>query len=205
VAGLPSLLLDVFPHTSELGEHESHLYSLFAFVLLHDDFTLEAEQARRALTVGSSKGRTQVAWYWWQQTNSATDYGATLFRERLKYLLTAVWPLDLELKEEGSSENLVRLASCCGTEFPNAVATIIPRLTKMKKPEMIIWSLKEKDLAHKYPVAMLALLDSFIADEIESWAWKDLNALLTKISAAEPSLNGDPSFMRLHALVQRFE
>jgi hypothetical protein len=204
-AVLRPLFLDVFPHSQKLGQHEGDLYSLLAFILLRENFPLGPEEARRALTVGSSKGRSRVAWYWWRQADSATEYGATLFRERLKYLLTDVWPLEQELKEEGSSENLARLALCCGMEFETAVPTITPLLAKLPSVGRFIWSLARKDHADRYPSATLALMDSLIGAEIDASGWRDLRELLTRISTAQPGLVGDPRFARLTALVQRFE
>ncbi len=199
------LLLTVFPHSGELGDYERQLYSFFAFLLLHPDLKLESAEARDALTVGSSNGRTQVAWYWWRQADSATDYGAKLYRERLKYLLTDVWPLEQELREESASANLAMLAMCCGTEFPDAVATILPRLSKVNRAHNVIWLLKEKDLAEMYPDATLALVDAVVGDELEAWGWPDLRALLRRISAVSAALTDDPRFVRLDALVRQFE
>ena len=88
------LLVKVFPQSSELGEAETQFYSFFAFLLLLSEFELEPSEARGALTSGSPKGRSQVAWYWCRQADSGTDYGANLYRERLKYLLSEVWPVE---------------------------------------------------------------------------------------------------------------
>jgi hypothetical protein len=199
------LLFTVFPHSVDLGDYERQLYSFFAFLLLHSEFALESAEARHALTVGSFNGRTQVAWYWWRQADSATDHGAKLYRERLKYLLTDVWPLEQELREEGASGNLARLAMCSGTEFPDAVATILPLLSKGTRPHDVIWSLKEKDLAETYPDATLALVDAVVGDELEAWGWPYLRELLRRISAVSAGLMEDPRFVRLDALVREFE
>jgi hypothetical protein len=116
--------------------------------------------------------------------------------------------LEVDLKEEESSQYLACLASCCGTEFESAVETITPLLTKISKPHMILSSFEEKDHPDKYPGATLALIDSFIGDEIEPWGWRDLRQLLVRISAADPAppaLSEDPRFLRLDAVVRRFE
>ena len=199
------LFLKLFPHSSELGAVERPLYSLLAHLLLREEFQLDPSEAQYVLRAGTAEGRELVAWYWWRQADSATDYGATLFRDRLKHLLTSVWPKELELKEEGSSERLADLALCCGTEFEDAVATIIPLLTKITKSQMFLWSLKKKDYADKFPEATLSLIDSLIGDQTEPWGMQDLRTLLTRISTAEPSLTRDPRFIRLDALVRRFE
>jgi hypothetical protein len=198
------LLLKVFPHSAELGELENQLYLLFADVLLHEEFPLEPSEARHALTVGSAAGRAQVGWLWRRQAHSATDYGAALFRNRLKYLLTSVWPLELELRDERTSEWLADLALCCGTEFEDAVNTITPLLTKITTAHFL-WSLGQKDHADKYPRAVLALIDALIGEQIKLWGLKDLNRLLTRIAKAEPELANQPKYKRLDALLRSFD
>ncbi len=199
-----SVFLAAIHHSGKLDRYEDQFYSLLAYLLLHEEFTFEAEQARSALTAASPRGRSQVAWYWWHQTHSATDYGASLFRDRLKHLLTVVWPLELELREPDSSENLAQLALNCGTEFEDAVATITPLLVRTAHPDMIILSLTQKGHADTYPAATLALLDSSI-EQIEVWDWQSLKELLYRIGVAMPSLSTDPRFVRLSSLIQRFE
>jgi hypothetical protein len=198
------LFLKVFPHSAQLGELENQLYLLFGDVLLHEEFPLEPSDARHALTVGSAAGRAQVAWLWWRQADSATDYGATLFRDRLKHLLTSVWPLELELRDERTSEWLAGLALCCGTEFEDAVKTITPLLTKITTAHFL-WSLGQNDHADKYPRATLALIDALIGEQIKPWGLKDLNELLTRISKAGPELATHPTYKRLDALLRPFD
>jgi hypothetical protein len=139
------LLLKVFPHSAALGDYEDQFYSFFAFLLLHADYALDTRDARNALSVATPKGRAQVAWYWWRQADSATDYGATLYRERLKFLLTNVWPIERELRDEAASENLAKLATCCSSAFPDAVETILPLLSKLREPYAVVLTFKEGD------------------------------------------------------------
>lgn len=202
---LKPFFLGVFLHSVELGRYEDHLYGFFAFALLHEDLAIDPVEAQAALRVGAPQGRSHVAWYWWRQVDSATDYGATLFRERLKYLLTHVWPIDHELRAGDSSGNLARLAICCGSEFEDAVATIAPLLTKLEKPHEVIWVLKETDRIEVYPAATVILVDAVIGDQIERWAWPDLRSILDRLSKVRPDLDGDDRFVRLSAVLHQFE
>jgi hypothetical protein len=204
-AAMEPNFLATFPHSPELGQGETPFYALFAFLLLHEEFTIDAVDARGALTNGSPKGRSQVAWYWWRQAESASEYGATLFRERLNYLLTNVWPIEIGLREENSSCNLALLASSCGSAFPDAVATISPMLIKIEDSQMFLSFFKDKDHAEKYPEASLALVDSVVGQQISVWSWPDLRDVLNRISAAQPNLRNDPRFLRLDELVRQFE
>jgi len=70
------LFLKVVAHSGTLGDYEDHFYSLFAFLLMNAEFGLESAEGRRALAVGSAKGRAQVAWCWCRQADSNPDYGA---------------------------------------------------------------------------------------------------------------------------------
>jgi len=198
------LFLQLFPHSGDLGELENQLYRLFGHVLLREEFPLEPSEARRALTLGTAAGRAQVAWLWWRQADAAPDYGATLFHDRLKYLLTNVWPLELELRDETTSNRLADLALCCGTEFGDAVRTITPLLTKITTSHFL-WSLGQKDHADKYPRATLALIDALAGEQIKPWELKDLNGLLTRIAKAEPELASQPKYKRLDALLRQVD
>jgi hypothetical protein len=200
-----SRFLDTFPHSSELGKSETQFYSLFAYALLREEFTIDAADARRALERAPLKGRTHVAWYWWRQADSATDYGATLFRERLKYLLTDVWPMEVGLRGQDSSCDLALLASCCGTAFPDAVATISPLLMQVDDPQLFLSFFKDKDHADRYPEASLTLIDSIVGQKISVWSWPDLRGMLTRISTAQLNLRTDPRFLRLDAVVREHE
>jgi hypothetical protein len=202
---LHPLLLKVFPHSAEFGDYEQQLYSFFAFILLHAEFTIEALDARRALTVGSPAGRAQVAWYWWRQVDSADDYGARLYRDRLKYVLTEIWPLEQHLRDETSSEHLAELATCCSTEFSDAVGVIVRYLARIADPSSLLFSMREKQIVEQYPEATMTLLDAIIGDDIQPWAWPNLRELLRRIQSANRALEADPRFVRLYGLVRQFE
>jgi len=200
----PSFLA-TFPRSSELGHAETQFYALFAFLLLHEEFVIDAADGRRALANASPKGRSHVAWYWWRQTDSATDYGATIFRERLRYLLTDIWPIEVDLREQDSSLSLALLASCCGTAFPDAVETISPLLMRVDDPQMFISTFKDKGHAENYPEASLALIDAVVGQQISAWNWQDFAAILAQISIARPGLTTDARFLRLRELVRLHE
>jgi hypothetical protein len=201
---LRSAFLKMFPHSGDLGEAEDAFYSFFAWLLLHPEYELTGGQARQALTVAPAKGRAHVAWYWWRQTDSATDYGAKLYAQRLKYLLESVWPLEQELRNEETSTHLARLATCCSFNFPDAVATVAPLITVVRKPHDIIWSLKQKDVVDRFPKSTLDLLNTTVGDHIEVWDATDLREILRRIGISD-ELGDDPRFRRLDALVRRFE
>ncbi|MDQ2777319.1 MAG: hypothetical protein M3Y57_20735 [Acidobacteriota bacterium] len=202
---LRPLFLGVISHSAELGDAERQFYGLFAFVLLAADIPIDPVAARGALQRATSAGRSYVVEYWWQHAESATDYGATLYRERLEYLLTRIWPLEKELRQSGASIGLARLAMACGTAFPDAVKTIAPLLTKADELNDVLWTLKDKDHPERFPDATLTLLDAIMGDQIERWCWPDLRAILTRLTTVQPSLSADPRLARLDALLRTFE
>jgi hypothetical protein len=108
---------DVFPNSAALDQSEDDLYKLLGFALLNDDFKVSHAEARRALKSGTSKGRTAITAYWRQWVDSATEFGAIFFRDRLRPILADVWPADLRFREKHSSENLALLAIHCGSEI----------------------------------------------------------------------------------------
>lgn len=196
--------LQIFSHSPELGDFETQLSSFFAWLLLHPEYELTQREARDAFSGLSDKARERVAWYWWRQSDSATDYGAALYRERLKYLLTSVWPLDREFQSAASSENLARLAACCSSEFADAVETIAPLLLRLCDPHDVLWALKDKDVVDRFPDATLKLLDLLIGDELEPWSAPDLRHILDRILEAGVAAH-DSRILRLVQVVRRFE
>ncbi len=204
-SALRQLVLDAVPHAHELGRYEDYFYQFIASVLLHPGFEFEPYQARVALTAASPAGRAAVASHWMQHVNSATDHGATLFRERLRYLIESVWPIELALREAGSSAPLARLVIHCGDEFENAVATIAPRLAKLSEPGTLLYSLNESEHPDRYPRATLALLDAVIGDDVEVWSGQYVRNILTRIAGALPELAGDVGFVRLDTMMKAHE
>jgi hypothetical protein len=61
--------------------------------------------------------------------------------------------MEIGLKEPLSSSYLALLASCSGTAFPDAVATVSPLLMQIEDPRLFLNSFKRKDNAERYPEA----------------------------------------------------
>jgi hypothetical protein len=53
----------------------------------------------------------------------------------------------------------------------------------------------------------LTLVDAIVGQQISVWSWRDLRAVLNRISTsiAEPDLRDDPRFLRLDAVVRQYE
>jgi hypothetical protein len=200
------LFLGAFPRSDELGEFaEGQLYELLAWLLLRPEYELGAAEARQALSLGSPKGRARVAWFWWRQSDSATEYGANLFRERLKYLLESVWPLDRDLRDEESSALLAEIATCCSSSFPDAVATVIPLISPVRDAHDVIWALKNKDVVDRFPAETLALLSAILGESIQPWDAEFLRELLDRISRGDGRLANSPEFHRMNEMMRPFE
>jgi hypothetical protein len=119
------------PHAPKLGKSEKAFYQFFGFLLLHSEFVFDPDERQRWLREISADGRHEISWVWMQQTNNATDYGAKVYRERLRSLLHDLWPQENDLKDDSTSNNLGQLALGCSTEFPDAVKTVIPLISRV--------------------------------------------------------------------------
>jgi hypothetical protein len=187
-----------------LGQSEEQHYAVLAWVLLQEGYPLAPVDARRALTKGTLKGRARVAWYWTVQVDSDTEYGAALFRERLKVLLESVWPIEREFLDESISKSFAHLALCCGSEFPNAVDVLRGFLVKTEQLHDVLHYCKEKHVPETFPGATLKLLDALVGERL-FWSLPELRAILGQISSGDPQLVNDPMFIRLETLVRSSE
>jgi hypothetical protein len=198
------MFLKMFPISQQLGQSEEQLYAVLAWVLLQEGYPLAPVDARRALTKGTLKGRARVAWYWTVQVDSDTEYGAALFRERLKVLLESVWPIEREFLDESISKSFAHLALCCGSEFPNAVDVLRGFLVKTEQLHDVLHYCKEKHVPETFPGATLKLLDALVGERL-FWSLPELRAILGQISSGDPQLVNDPMFIRLETLVRSSE
>ena len=123
---LSPYFLKTFADSTTLGEYEAKFYQLFAIVLIRPEYELDKTVARNALRSASTKGRANVVEYLLRLTDSATDYGANLFRDCLKDLFEEIWPHENDFREPESSSFLAQLALNCGSNFHDAVAAFTP-------------------------------------------------------------------------------
>ncbi len=198
------LFLSMFDFSNRLAESEENLYALLAWILFQEGLPLDPAKAREALRKGTDKGRARFVGYWAAQVYSDTEYGANLYRERLSFLISSVWPIDREFQVQATSNSFANLALRCGSEFTNAVESVRPFLIRTERPDSIVYHCRKDKLAARFPSATLGLVDALVGDDVR-WARADLKEVLDQLSMAEPNLRLDPRFTRLESLARSIE
>ncbi|WP_453999997.1 SIR2 family protein [Afipia felis] len=178
------------------------------------EYDLTTAEVRRALTVGPSAARRNVAWNFWRMMGAAgnedgeeEDGGAvpdkaTRWRTIVAPLFNAIWPLDVRLRSKNTSQNLVYMALECEDAFPEAVDAILDVIVPYQLYQ-ISHSLRLKDkhgdLVRQYPLAFVKLVNA-IVDPTAFPVPADLAALLEECRSADPAIVQDPAYLRLRGL-----
>ena len=196
----PELLLELSPYflktfadSTTLGEYEAKFYQLFAIVLIRPEYELDKTVARNALRSASTKGRANVVEYLLRLTDSATDYGANLFRDCLKDLFEEIWPHENDFREPESSSFLAQLALNCGRNFHDAVAAFTPLIVPCVNIDYIMRAFQGKDFCERFPNSSLDLLGAVVAENFNSWSAGELREILDRIKRTNSDLVKSPS------------
>ena len=171
------------------------------------EYNLTASEIRRALTIGPSSVRRNVAWQLWrimgevEEGDDTTDR-ATRWRDIVGPLFADIWPLDARLRSENTTRNLVLMVQECEGAFPEAVNAILDLIVPYELHQIAI-SLrledKHSELVRQYPLAFIKLVNALV-DPARFAVPSDLAALLQECVAADPSVANDPAYVRLYGL-----
>jgi hypothetical protein len=123
----------------------------------------------------------------------------------VKPFIEEAWPRQLRFRSEETSRAFSTLVDEAGTNFPDAVETVLPFLRPVPHLDVITYRLvretgsKKGDWAQDFPGPTLALLNALIADDRPSMPY-ELPKVLEIIADADPSLRQSFEWRRLQAL-----
>lgn len=123
----------------------------------------------------------------------------------VKPFIESAWPRQLRYRSEATSRAFSRLIDGTGSDFADAVETILPFLRPVPHLDMLTYRLAkegavdERDLARSFPAATLALLDALIADDRPSMPY-ELPKVLDILAEADPTLRQTRPWRRLQDL-----
>jgi hypothetical protein len=192
------------------NEFEGLVSKLLSVVLWHQrgeaaEFELTAAEMRRALTVGPSSARRNVAWNLWRvmgQDDEEPGNKATRWRTIVGPAFQAIWPLDARLRSKETTRSLVLMTLECGEAFPEAVEAILDLIVPYQLYQ-IAHSLRleanHSELVRQYPLAFVKLTNSLIDPALFAVP-SDLAGLLQECLAADPSIADDDAYVRLYGL-----
>lgn len=171
------------------------------------DYDLTSQETRRALAIASPSVRGQAAWrlwHWMSEEQGPTDKGER-WRTLIGPFFRDIWPLDARLRDRHTSQNLVLMALECDSEFPDAVdaiADVVAPYELYSLDSSLRLEQKHSELVPRFPRAFVKLLSAVI-DPAEFPVPEDLAVSLQQCVEAEPGIENDPNYIRLHALRRR--
>lgn len=169
------------------------------------EFELSPAQMKGALVVGPPSARRNVSWNLWRRmANHEGNPGDKIIEWRtvVAPLLRSIWPLDAELRDQASSENLVRMALESGSAFPEAVDEIIDLIVPYRIYEISLslrLESRHSGLVATYPLAFVRLVNALIDPERHPIP-PDLGAFLRECVDVDASVARDPAYVRLRGL-----
>ena len=159
------------------------------------------EEARVALQQSNDKNRAHAAW---RLAIIVKEQRA--WRSFGKPFIQLAWPREARFQSEATSRQFADMAEKSGNHFPDVVQTILPLLVPVEHLDVMIHRMKkdedekETQLAAKFPVPMLALLDRLVPDDPRTAPY-DLVSVLNMMAAAAPRLRQDQRWRRLYNIV----
>jgi len=172
------------------------------------DYALSTSEAKKALTVGPPEARhhaSRYLWQWMAEPDIASNNKVERWRAQLGPFFRESWPLDVRLRDENTSQNLVLMALSAETAFPEVVESIIDFVVPYQL-NLIAHSLRlerEADaLIRQHPRAFLRLTNAVI-DPACYPVPRDLGELLRQCADIDPACRNDPNYVRLFGLSRR--
>jgi hypothetical protein len=201
-------------------EFEGVVSNLLSVTIWHKlgkapEYNLTTAEVRRALTIGPSSARRNVAWNLWAMmgkngnendeegdADSSISDKPTRWRTVVGPLFRDIWPLDARLRSKSTTRNLVLMALECESAFPEAVDAILDVIVPYELYQ-ISHSLrledKHSELVRQHPLAFVYLSNALI-DPALFPVPNDLAGLLQECVAADPAVANAPAYVRLHGL-----
>ena len=126
-----------------------------------------------------------------------------LWRPFVKPFLEQAWPRELKCRSESTSNAFAELAASAKDLFPELVDAIVPLLTRVSQPSVVMHTFHnhedddKKAFAARFPQHTLKLLHALVPD-LPEYVPFDLGAVLELVGDAEPRLRQDSRWRRLH-------
>lgn len=172
-----------------------------------EGWNITLTELRKALASTTAKVRHRAADILadWTSEGDPSERGERWIRQVGPFFEQA-WPQDAECRDGLSSRELVRMVLATEAAFPDAVRTTTPLMVPFDLHSIEI----QLDLDRRngeplstYPREFITLLDALIDPE-KAEPPRDLDAILRRCAAADPTVSEQPPFLRLRAVARRF-
>jgi len=203
----PSLLKVLARSDLAHNEGQSLVAQLLRAYIWHkpgenDGYQIERGEVRNAIANASRETRRSTAWLfmnWLRAKEDNEDSPDKRWNEWVGETFRAVWPIDANLRDEQTSQQLVWMALSCDVCFPQAVSYVENLIVPMDIYRISItfnFDKTGRELLRKYPKAYLRLLNVAI-DPRTRRIPDDLGDVLAELEAADASIVQEDAFRRL--------
>ena len=158
-----------------------------------DGRRLPFEDARRCLRRIKPEGRERVIWFL-GRVGADNDDG---WRNFVVPFIRKAWPNERQYRTSGTSGAWLRLLCHTGDVFPDLLDAVRNHLGAVDGHQVSLAGLEP--LAKRFPEQTLDLLNHVVPDGV-GYAPYRLSWVLDLLVEAEPALNGDSRYSRLHRL-----
>ena len=167
-----------------------------------DSYQVEASEVRHAIANASPGTRQSTAWlfmHWLRARESNEDSPDKRWEEWVGETFRAVWPIDANLRDSHTSQQLLWMALSCDTCFPQAASYVENLILPMDVYQVSITFDFDKTghaLVGKHPKPFLRLLNVAI-DPRTHPVPDDLGDVLAELETADPTIAREDAFRRL--------
>ncbi len=193
--------LDTASHYDTLDPYGTQYAALLTSAALDrgDTFTKrELAEATKALPEGGLLHAAEVVI---DALEAAGERRTEFWRNRVLPYIRSIWPKEHDRKTPKISESLGGLCIAAGDAFPEALEELRHWLQPPQYLGDLMYRLKESGLCGKFPDLSLDFLGLVTGD---GPLWEDeLGKCLEQMRSADPQLEDDQRFRKLHDLVRR--
>ena len=182
-------------HYAELGEFAQQYETFLTYAALTPLDSYTAQDFQAAIGSLPQEGLNEAARALVQALEAAGEQREEYWRNRIQPFWHDIWPKSRDLASNSIAESLALLTIAARGEFPAALPAVIDWLSPLEHPHFVVHRLHESEMAKRFPVDALRLLDAVIDDQ--PWAPRELGECLSAISQASPELLQDRRYQRL--------
>lgn len=164
---------------------------------------LSVDETRSALQKTTHSGRGQCIHY----LTKLLEDDETQWDGFGRSFLNEAWPKENQMQSETTTTRFAFLASAAGSNFPDVVHTITPRLVHVHRNSWFIYHVFSDrnetsiDLIACYPSETLTFIDKIIPNNPQEIPF-NLNVTLEKIAQSQPTLRQNSKWQRLNNIVR---
>lgn len=198
---LKSPFLECASRFGDLGNNAARFAAFLTYAALGPLEGFTPADFRSAIGALPTKGLEASAQAISQALQGAGEQREDYWRNRVRPFWHNIWPKSRASITPRISEELARMATSAGSQFPDVVTTVQDWLQPIEYPHFILHLLEESALCQQFPNDALRFLSLVIGEP--RWVSDKLMHSLDQISQANPLLTSDPAYRRLFQIARQ--